>query len=260
MKRYLTAVLALTRAYIKRFFRDKTAMFFTFLFPLLFLFVFGSLYSNSNGGVNFNVAILNQSDSEFAKKFAKQLGETEILTVNEGISTFESAKELMGRGEVDSIIELPENFGELNATNQPSGSVSVYYSEASPQAGQTLAAVLDGVLDDINRELGQPEAPLTVTQKATETTNLTQFDYVFAGLLGFSILSLGLFGLANQMPAEKQRGMLAAIVGFELEVLAWRETLKLSQNKPADERERVAAGLESEGSPAIAQLMRTLAK
>ena len=206
MKRYLTAVLALTRAYIKRFFRDKTAMFFTFLFPLLFLFVFGSLYSNNNGGVNFNVAILNQSDSEFAKNFAKQLGETEILTVNEGISTFESAKELMGRGEVDSIIELPENFGELNATNQPSGSVSVYYSEASPQAGQTLAAVLDGVLDEINRELGQPAAPLTVTQKATETTNLTQFDYVFAGLLGFSILSLGLFGLANQMPAEKKTG------------------------------------------------------
>ena len=64
----------------------------------------------------------------------------------------------------------------------------------------------------------------------------------------------------DKLPAEKQRGMLAAIVGFELEVLAWRETLKLSQNKPADERERVAAGLESEGSPAIAQLMRTLAK
>jgi transcriptional regulator len=35
--------------------------------------------------------------------------------------------------------------------------------------------------------------------------------------------------------------------------------LKLSQNKPADERARVADGLESEGSPAIAQLMRTLA-
>ncbi len=64
----------------------------------------------------------------------------------------------------------------------------------------------------------------------------------------------------DKLPPEKLRGLLAGIVGFELEVQGWRETLKLSQNKNADERERVAAGLESEGSPAIAQLMRTLAK
>ncbi len=64
----------------------------------------------------------------------------------------------------------------------------------------------------------------------------------------------------DKLPPEKLRGLLAGIVGFELEVQAWRETLKLSQNKNADERARVAAGLESEGSPAIAQLMRTLAK
>ena len=64
----------------------------------------------------------------------------------------------------------------------------------------------------------------------------------------------------DKLPPEKLRGLLAGIVGFELEVQAWRETLKLSQNKNADERARVAAGLESEGSPAIAQLIRTLAK
>ena len=63
----------------------------------------------------------------------------------------------------------------------------------------------------------------------------------------------------DKLAPEKLRAMLAGIVGFELEVQAWRETLKLSQNKPADERTRLAAGLESEGSPAIAAIMRSLA-
>ncbi|WP_374530846.1 FMN-binding negative transcriptional regulator [Novosphingobium sp.] len=62
----------------------------------------------------------------------------------------------------------------------------------------------------------------------------------------------------DKTPPEKLRGLLAGIVGFEMEVLAWRETLKLSQNKSADEHERVAAGLEAQGATAIAQLMRTL--
>ena len=62
----------------------------------------------------------------------------------------------------------------------------------------------------------------------------------------------------DTMPQAKLSPMLDAIVGFELEVQAWRPTLKLSQNKGADERERVARGLETEGSPAIAQLMREI--
>jgi len=62
----------------------------------------------------------------------------------------------------------------------------------------------------------------------------------------------------DKLTQENRRRLLDAIVGFEMEIQAWRPTLKLSQNKPAAERERLAAGLEAEGSPAIAQLMRTL--
>jgi transcriptional regulator len=62
-----------------------------------------------------------------------------------------------------------------------------------------------------------------------------------------------------KLSAERLRGLLAGIVGFELEIHAWRETVKLSQNKSAEDRALVAGGLEAEGSPAIAQLMRTLA-
>jgi transcriptional regulator len=63
----------------------------------------------------------------------------------------------------------------------------------------------------------------------------------------------------DKLPETRLRGLLAAIVGFELEVLAWRETVKLGQNKSVEDRMRVANGLEAEGSPAIAQLIRTLA-
>ena len=50
------------------------------------------------------------------------------------------------------------------------------------------------------------------------------------------------------------------ITGFEMEVLAWRPTFKLSQKRSPQERERIAAGLEHSGSPALAQLMRNLAR
>lgn len=51
-----------------------------------------------------------------------------------------------------------------------------------------------------------------------------------------------------------------AIIGFEMRVVAWRTTLKLSQNKPADERERLAAGIDATGNRAVAHLMRELGR
>lgn len=62
----------------------------------------------------------------------------------------------------------------------------------------------------------------------------------------------------GKTPPDRVATLLRGIVGFELEVQAWRPTLKLSQNKSAEERERVAVGLEMEGKPALASLMRTL--
>lgn len=63
----------------------------------------------------------------------------------------------------------------------------------------------------------------------------------------------------DKMPEARLHTMMAGIVGFEMDVLAWRPTFKLSQNKSADERARVVAGLDAAGAPGIAQLMRTLA-
>ena len=62
----------------------------------------------------------------------------------------------------------------------------------------------------------------------------------------------------DKSPPDYIRRLMAGIIGFELEILGWRETLKLSQNKSAEDRERVATALEQNGSAAIAALMRNL--
>ena len=49
-----------------------------------------------------------------------------------------------------------------------------------------------------------------------------------------------------------------AIIGFEMTISAWRPTVKLSQNKPADERARVIEGLKAQGHGALAHLMDQL--
>jgi len=60
----------------------------------------------------------------------------------------------------------------------------------------------------------------------------------------------------DKMDPAKFDRMLGVITGFEMEVLAWRPTLKLSQNKPDDDRLRAADALEKLGKRAMAHFMR----
>lgn len=61
---------------------------------------------------------------------------------------------------------------------------------------------------------------------------------------------------AEESSEKVWSGLFRGIVGFELEVLAWRPTFKLSQNKPHETRVRIAEGLAAAGSPALAEWVR----
>jgi len=60
----------------------------------------------------------------------------------------------------------------------------------------------------------------------------------------------------DKMDADKFDKMCGAITGFEMEILAWRPTAKLGQNKAEDVRENAATELEATGRRAIAHMMR----
>lgn len=202
-------VFGQVRAEQKRFLRDKTSLFFTFLFPLIFLFVFGSIFNNQT--INFKVVIINHSSTEFAKQFVEQAkkgapdGTKSPLKVQH-TTDMAKAKEQMKRSEIDGIIELPADFGAPGRDHRPNGTLQVLYQKGSEQSGKTLTAVMTQIIDDINKGMGQPEPPLKVAAIAIGSKGLTSFDYTFTGLLAFSLMSMGIFGLSNAMPTEKQKG------------------------------------------------------
>lgn len=63
---------------------------------------------------------------------------------------------------------------------------------------------------------------------------------------------------AEESSARVWSGLFRGITGFEMEVLTWRPTLKLSQNKTAEDRVRIAEGLDAAGHAALAHLVREL--
>lgn len=212
----------------KRFFRDRTAIFFTILFPLIFLFVFGGIFGGDND-VSFRVGLINSSQSETATGFANRIKENKVFKVDEDITTVDDAREKMNRGQLDAAIVIPSDFGTVDESNIPRGKTEVIYTQNNEQAGQTLASILQNVLIVDNARYAQVVLPLTVTAVPTNNKSLSQFDYTFAGLLGFSIIGIGIFGPVNIFPELKKMGILRRLHTTPIRVWQYFTSTALSQ-------------------------------
>jgi len=202
---HIFTVTTFARISIRRYFRDRVAIFFTVLFPLIFLLIFGSFSKTDN--VSFHVGLINQSQSQFSKQFVEQTTSSKVFKVDDSITTYDQAKQKMSRGEIDATIVLPPDFGEVK-NGHPSGQAIIYYDQNSDQAAATINSVLEGVFQGINSKLVNVEAPFTTKLKNTNSSGLTRLDYTVAGLIGFSILGLGIFGPVNYFPQMKKQGVL----------------------------------------------------
>lgn len=229
IKQQLSTVAVFTKLSTKRFFRDRLALFFGILFPLIFLFVFGGLNSG-NSNVTFKVAIINQSDTSFAKTYVNQLNHNKTFEVNKDLTTLADAKDKMSKSQIDGIIILPKNFG-AQQDNQPypSGKADVLYNHSSSGTGQTLTTVLNSSFEAVNAQFVTNQQPFTAIGQELNEKSLSAFDYTFAGLLGFSIVGLGIFGPVNVFPELKKQGILRRLHTTPLRVWQYFTATMFSQ-------------------------------
>jgi len=218
MKKSLFTVGVFVKINTKRFFRDKLALFFGVGFPLIFLFVFGGLNSGSSD-VSFNVALINESSTSFAKDFVKQTQDSKVFKVNKDVTTLDQAKDKMTRSELDAAIILPSDFGSVKQGAQfPSGQAKIVFTQNNQQSGQALGSILDAEFKGINAKFVKNETPFTVQSQQLNEKSLSAFDYTFAGLLGFAIIGMGIFGPVNVFPELKKMGILRRLSTTPLKV------------------------------------------
>lgn len=230
MKTYFYTISTFARINTRRFFRDRLAIFFTIVFPLIFLFVFGSIFK-STGNVSFRIALINQSSSPIASEFVKSAESAKVFNINKNATSLDIAKEKMKRSELDAAIVLPTNFGQIqDGAKIPSGQAMIYYNENNTQAATTLKSVLSDQFSAINKQFVGVDVPFTVGLVSTKETSLTQFDYIFAGLMGFAIISLGIFGPVNVFPELKKQGILRRLHTTPLRVSQYFISSVMSQS------------------------------
>ena len=223
-------IYVFARINTKRFFRNRVAIFFGVLFPIIILFVIGGIFSGG-GNVSFDVALINQSSTTQAAKVVGQLeANPSVFRLSKTVHTLAAAQAAMARGTLDAVIFIQPTFGRTAAgSSTPAGALTVYYPYTNAQEARALASVLTGELQALNATYVPVRAPFTVRTEQSGTRGLTSFDYTFAGLLGFALLGIGIFGPTSVFPELKRQGVLRRLETTPLTVWQYFIATAISQ-------------------------------
>src|SRR5918999_1110030 len=118
---------ALLVASVKMFFRNRAAVFFSLVLPLLIMVIFGVL--NFEGSPEIDLGVVDEADSQASAALVNGLGEYDYLILSPGEREAELAA--LADGDRDFVLVIPEGFAP--AFGEPSGLLA-YASTGHPQS------------------------------------------------------------------------------------------------------------------------------
>ena len=202
-------ILGYTTLLLRAYARDRTALFFGFLFPLLFMVLFGVL--NFGGSVRVDLAVVDEAKNEQSASFISTLQKIETLRITTGARDAELAK--LSAGDRDLVLVIPSDFRITPA--RPGTSVptlTLYESSAQPEAGAVGRAILGSVVNELSFAVTQTAPVVSLKREEVTGRNLKYVDFLTPGIVGMTIMQLGISSVAFAFVADRQRGVIRRIM------------------------------------------------
>ncbi len=190
----MSDLVALTRAQWKGFWREKQNWFWLMLFPLMFLFLFGSLFrdagaSRSDLAVIGDVAFVDDLPAQARDQFDDVFDVTRY-------SDRAAALEAVADGDVDGAVE------------QDGSRLVLHYSAADQVVSATVRGTLEGFVQGVNQAASQQPPSVELTSERVEDSSLKPIQFLAPGLLGWAVAMGATFNTAMPLVTWRTSGLL----------------------------------------------------
>ncbi|HET7014459.1 MAG TPA: ABC transporter permease [Streptosporangiaceae bacterium] len=190
----MTSLLTLSGALMRGYLRDRAALFFTIVFPLIFLFLLGGLLGGAKNPRS-NVVLVGS------------------------VAVYDSLP-AHGKAKVDQVLAITRsrnlpaaladvrNGNEAAAVVQRGNGVVIYDSGAAPSSAGAVRSVFQYLVDASNlAQAGQvPRVALSTSQ--VDDKSLKEIQYLTPGILGWAIATGATFAAASTLIVWRQRKLM----------------------------------------------------
>ena len=192
----MSAAWAVATVELRRFLRDRSNIFFTFIFPFMLVVVIGAQFG---GGASNGRVVLTDDSSDLGQRIAAELTERE-LTVE--VSSADDARETLARGRADVGVLIDADDAAAFDAGEP---VQLDLVPAASSSASAVVQLVQAGVDELDREQvgvaalvaagADQEDAVAAWQGAEEqvppadleVVDVDEVSQAFAGVTGFDV-------------------------------------------------------------------------
>ncbi len=225
----------LYRANLKEYVRDRMAVFWTMAFPIVFILIFGLIFSSGNARLTIEVAVINPDNDPISAQISEGFKQVPTFKLKQSADV-EAELQALRLGQLDMVVVLPNGLSKSIGDKQ-TGSVQVYYDPSATTIAQAGLSILREAFNIAERAINHTSPLFSIEPQQIQAKPLNQVDLLVPGILAMSLMQLGLFGTAQPLVALREQGVLRRLGATPLSrstviaaQVAFRFTLGVAQS------------------------------
>ena len=206
----MKTLIGLTVANLKSLVRDRAALFWTLFFPVMFVLLFGVLFSGSSDS-KVDVGWVDQDGTTASASLRATFADVQLLKLHDG--TLDEEKAAMQRGDVSAIVVVPAGLQTATASaangKKASVSLALYTDPGQSSTDQVVEGAVTQIANGFNLAVLAPNsAPvLLVEGQSLTSTNISTVTYLVPSILAMALMQLGVFA-AVPLVQQREKGIL----------------------------------------------------
>ena len=218
----LQRVIALTKKEMKKTVREPAVLFMIFLFPIIFVFAFGSAFGGGEQPT-YNIGVVNtdQGTPENASQtLLAAMSSTKILNL-QTYAENSIAQNDLSQGSIQAIMIIPNDFSQSFASYQAAPkdpdiwrnvTVTLYLDKGSLVATQAIPPIIQQILLSMTGQSQQaPMSPFRLEiASLVEVKVPSTLDFFAPGMFTFASIFL-IMMVAGSFTQDRENGMMKRI-------------------------------------------------
>jgi ABC-2 type transport system permease protein len=189
-------IFAYFPAFAKGYLRNPIGLFFSLIFPIILILIFGAVFSNTGTSqVPLTVQNLDQN-SPISVEFLAALNNTGAVSLSFVNPSVGNLSTYLSHNDLSAGLVIPAGFGS-DVANRTPVRVLVYTNPASGSEAGIVEGAVQGVANGLNLRLAGGTVVVAPSNLNIGSTLYKYIDYLVPGLVGFSVLVSPMFSMVN---------------------------------------------------------------
>jgi ABC-2 type transport system permease protein len=188
----VNALLTLTVANLRSFVRDRAALFWTLAFPIIFVVLFGTIFSGG-GTPEYRLGWVDEDRSATSAGLRTAFAAPTFLKLTDEADRA-TAVEAMKTGALDAVVVVPAGVGDAVAKGTaPAAKLVVIIDASQTNTSTAIQQTIAQLVSVVNQSLsGRPPA-LGIEAQTLQTEHLTSTSFFVPSILAMALMQLGVF-------------------------------------------------------------------